>query len=222
MKAGPLAVGTVVVAIAFPGCGSSSSSTPSSATTAKATTAGGTGSAATTLPPGTPAALRGAHGSVLLAGDLAGFVPQGPPTLSTSAQSSVAEDEPDQRASEAASLKALGFVAGLDERLAPSAVGVANEGGVSVVEQFRAAQGANDEIAAQLKQALRRGESAFAVAGIPDARGFGYSGSTNDANVAFAVGPYYYLVGFSTGGAGGPTRAQLIAAAQSLYSRVRG
>src|SRR5271167_1322836 len=142
MKAGPLAVGTVVVAIAFPGCGSSSS-TPSSATTAKATTAGGTGSAATTLPPGTPAALRGAHGSVLLAGDLPGFVPQGPLTLSTSAQSSVAEDEPDQRASEAASLKALGFVAGLDERLAPSTVGVASEGGVSVVTQFRSAQGAN-------------------------------------------------------------------------------
>jgi hypothetical protein len=173
-----------------------------------------------TLPPGTPAALRGAHGSVLRAGDLPGFVP-GHLTLSTSAQSWVAEEPPDQRASEAASLKALGFVAGLDEQLAPSKGGVADEGGVSLVEQFRSAQGANHEIAAQLKQALRRGESAFTVARIPGARGFGYSGSTTDANVEFAVGPYYYLVGFGTGGAGRPTRAQLIAAAQSLYSRVR-
>ncbi len=221
MKAGLVAVATVVVAIAFSGCGGSSTS--SSATTAKATTpSSGTGSVANTVPLGTPAALRGAHGSVLRAGEMPGLVPQGQPTLSTSAQSSVAEDEPDQRASEAASLKALGFVAGLEEHLAPSTGGVANEGGLSVVEQFRSAQGASGEIAAQLKQALRRGESAFTVSGIPGARGFGYHGSTTDANVAFAVGPYYYLVGFSTGGAGGPTRAQLIAAAQSLYRRVRG
>ena len=190
MKAGPVAVGNVLVAIALSGCGGSSTS--STATTAST----GKGSQATTLPPGTPAALRDAHGSVLRAGDLPGLVPRGHLTLSTSAQSWVAEAPPDQRASEAASLKALGFVAGLDEQLAG---GVADEGGVSLVEQFRSAKGANDEIAAQLKQALRRGESAFTVAGIPGARGFGYSGSTTDANVAFAVGPYYYLVGFGTG-----------------------
>jgi hypothetical protein len=220
MKLGPMAAGTVLVTIAFSGCGGSS--TPSSATTAKATTApSGTGSAATTLPPGTPAALRGAHGSVLRAGELPGLVPQGPLTLSTSAQSAVAEAPPEQRASEAASLKALGFVAGLVEKLAPSKGGVANEGGVSLVELFRSSHGASGEVASQLKQALKRGESSFAVPGIPGARGFGFSGSSTNANVAFAVGPYYYLVGFGTGGAGGPTRAQLIAAAQSLYSRVR-
>jgi hypothetical protein len=204
-----------VVAIALSGCGGSSTS--STATTAST----GTAAAARTLPPGTPAALRGAHGRLLRAGDLPGFAPHGQLTLSTSAQSWVAEAPPDQRASEAASLKALGFVAGLDEQLAPSKGGVANEGGVSLVEQFRSAHGAHAEIAAQVKQALRRGESAFSVAGIPGARGFGFSGSTTDANVAFAVGPYYYLVGFGTGSAGRPTRAQLIAAAQSLYGRVR-
>jgi hypothetical protein len=221
MKAGPVAVGAVLMATAFSGCGGSS--TPSSATTAKATTApSGTGSAATALPPGTPDALRGAHGSVLRAGELPGFVPQGPLTLSTSVQSAVAEAPPDQRASEAASLKALGFVAGLNEKLAPSKGGVANEGGVSLVELFRSSHGASGEVASQLKQALKRGESTFAVPGIPGARGFGFSGSSTNANVAFAVGPYYYLVGFGTGGAGGPTRAQLIAAAQSLYRRVRG
>ena len=222
MKAGPVTVGAVLMAIAFSGCGGTS--TPSSATTAKATTApSGTGSAATTLPPGTPAALRGAHGSVLRAGELPGLVPQAPLTLSTSVQSAVAEAPPDQRASEAASLKALGFVAGLDEKLAPSKGGVANVGGLSLVELFRSSHGASGEVASQLKQALKRGESTFAVPGIPGARGFGFSGSSTNANVAFAVGPYYYLVGFGgTGGAGGPTRAQLIAAAQSLYSRVRG
>src|SRR3984893_580233 len=220
MKAGRVAVGCGLMAIAFSGCGGSSA--PSSATTAKATTApSGTGSAATTLPPGTPAALRGAHGSVLRAGELPGFVPQGPLTLSTSAQSAVAEAPPDQRASEAASVKALGFVAGLVEKLAPSKGGVAGEGGVSLVELFRSSHGASGEVASQLKQALKRGESAFAVPGIPGARGFGFSGSSTNANVAFAVGPYYYLVGFGTGGSGGPTRAQLIAAAQSLYRRVR-
>jgi hypothetical protein len=212
MKAGPVAVG-IVVAMTLSGCGSSSSSTATTAST-------GTGRAAVTPPPGTPAALRGAHGGMLRAGELPGFSPAHP-TLSTSAQSWVAEGPPDQRASEAASLKALGFVAGLNEQLAPAKGGVADEGGVSLVEQFRSARGANDEIAAQLKQALKRGESAFTVAGIPGARGFGYSGSTTDANVAFAVGPYYYLIGFDTGSTGRPTRAQLIAAAQGLYSRVR-
>jgi hypothetical protein len=202
-----------VVAIALSGCGGSSG-TSSTATTAST----GGGSAATTLPPGTPAALRGAHGSMLLAGELPGFVTHGHPTLGTSPQSWVAEAPPAQRASEAAILKALGFVAGISEQLAGAG---ANEGGVSLVEQFRSAQGAHGEIAAQLKQALRRGESAFAVAGIPGARGFGYSGSSTDANVAFAVGPYYYLVGFGASGAGRLTHAQLIAAAQRLYSRVR-
>jgi hypothetical protein len=215
MKWGTVAVGTAV-AIALCGCGGGgTSSTATTASTGKA-------SAATALPQGTPAALRGVHGSLLRRGDLPGFDP-GRLTLSTSAASWVAEAPPALRAPEAARLKALGFVAGLTEQLAPSK-GAAAEGAVSLVEQFRAAKGASDEIAGQLEQALRRGESAFAVAGIPGARGFGYSGSSTDANVAFAVGPYYYLVGFGyagSGGAGHLTRAQLIATAQSLYGRVR-
>jgi hypothetical protein len=213
MKLGPVAVGTVLATIAFSGCGGISTS--SSPTTAKATTvSSGTGSAAVTPPPGTPAALRGAH--VLLAGDLSGFVPHGYRAPSTSAQSWVAEYPPEQRASEAARLKALGFIAGITEQLAPAKGGGVNEEAISLVEQFRSAHGASGEIAAQLKQALAHGESAFAVAGIPGARGFG---SSRDANVAFSVGAYYYLVGFESGTA---TRAQLIAAAQSLYRRVRG
>ena len=219
MKLGPVAVGSVVVAIVLSGCGGSSTS--SSRTTAKArTTSSGTGSAAVTPPPGTPAALRGAHGGVLLAGDLPGFVPQGYRAPSTSAQSEVAEFPPERRASEAARLKALGFIASISERLAPAnGIGATGEA-ISLVEQFRSAHGANGEVAAQLKQALARGETAFAVPGIPGARGFGSSTATPpDANVAFPVGAYYYLVGF---GSSAPTRSQLIAAAQRLYRRVRG
>src|SRR6202035_1367116 len=212
MKLGPVAVGTVLVTIAFSGCGGSSTS--SSRATGKTTTApSGTRSATVTPPPGTPAALRGAHGGVLLAGDLPGFVPKGYRAPSTSAQSWVAEYPPEQRAPEAARLNALGFIAGITEQLAPAHGGVGEA--ISNVEQFRSAHGANGDVAAQVKQALARGESAFAVAGIPGARGFG---SSRDANVAFPVGAYYYLVGFESGTA---TRAQLIAAAQSLYHRVR-
>jgi hypothetical protein len=222
MKLGPVAVGTVLVTIALSGCGGSSTS--SSRTTAKATTASsGTGSAAVTPPPGTPAALRGVrgiHGGVLVAGDLPGFVPRGFLAPSTSAQSEVAEFPPERRASEAARLKALGFIAGIDERLVPGKGGRVNEEAISLVEQFRSAHGANGEVAAQLKLALARGESAFAVPGIRGARGFGSStASPPDANVAFPVDAYYYLVGF---GSSAPTRSQLITAAQRLYSRVRG
>lgn len=220
MKLGPVAVGTVLVTIALSGCGGSSAS---SSRTAKATTAsGGTGSAAVSLPPGTPAALRGAHGGVLLAGDLPGFVPQGYQPPSTSARSWVAEFPPALRAAEEARLKALGFIAGLSERLAPAKGGGVNEEAISLVELYRSSHGANGEVASQLKQARKRGETIFAVAGIPGARGFGSDTSTTDANVAFPVGSYYYLVGFSAPSAGAPTHAQLIAAAQSLYRRVRG
>jgi hypothetical protein len=219
MKAGLVAVATVLVTITFAGCGGGSTS--SSGTTTKATTAS-TVSVAVTPPPRTPAGLRGVHGvhgGVLVAGDLPGFVPQGFSPPSTSAQSAVAEYPPERRASEAAKLKALGFIAGITEHLGPAqGIGATGEA-ISLVEQFRSAQGANGEVAAQLKQALARGETAFAVPGIPGARGFGSStASPPDANVAFPVGAYYYLVGF---GSSAPTRAQLIAAAQSLYSRVR-
>jgi hypothetical protein len=139
---------------------------------------------------------------VLRAGDLAGFVSQGYRSPSTSAQSWVAEFPPEQRASEAARLKAAGFVAGIGEQLAPAQGDGANREAISVVEQFRSAHGANGEVAAELKQALAHDQVAFAVMGIPGARGFG---SGTDANVALSVGPYY-LVGFSSGRAGTPAR----------------
>src|SRR6476646_4213116 len=203
MKLGCVAVATPIVAIALSGCGGSSTS---SSPTSNATTAStATGAQAVAPPPGTPAALRGAHGGVLVAGDLPGFVPRGYRPPSTSAQSWVAEFPPAQRAPEAARLKALGFIAGISEQLAPAQPVEGNKEAISLVEQFRASHGANDEVAAQLKQALARGESAFAVAGIAGARGFGSGTSQADANVAFPVGAYYYLVGFDAPSASAPT-----------------
>jgi hypothetical protein len=73
------------------------------------------------------------------------------------------------------SLKALGFIAGISEQLAPANGNGATGEAISLVEQFGSAHGANGEVAAQLKQALARGETAFAVPGIPGARGFGSS-----------------------------------------------
>jgi hypothetical protein len=218
MKVRPVIVLTIAVTIALCGCGGGGAS--SSTTTAKAPTPASGGSAAVAPPPGTPAALRGVHGGVLLAGDLPGFVPKGYRPPSTSPQSWVAEFPPEQRAAEAARLKALGFLAGITEQLAPANGGAADQEAISLVEQFRSAQGADGEIASQLTQARIRGEKAFAVGGIPGARGWGSSSTSTVANVEFAIGPYYYLVGFSAPAASAPTHAQLIAAAQRLYGRV--
>ena len=175
-----------------------------------------------TPPPGTPAALRGAHGSMLVAGELPGFVPQGTPTLGTSAESWVAEEQvpPEKRAAETANLRALGFVAGLEQRLASSHGGTGEA--ISIVELFRSSHGASAEIASALKQATGHGETTFAAPGIPGGHGFG--SSAGNANVEFSVGPYYYLVGdqVPSGTPATAARAQLVAAAESLYRRVRG
>jgi hypothetical protein len=214
----PTVVGAVLVTIALSGCGGSSGSS-SSKTATTAPSANGTGSAAASLPPGTPTALRGPNGVMLVAGELPGFVPSGYRPPATSPQSWVAEYPPPQRAPEAARLKAVGFVAGINEHLAPTMGG--NGEAISNVEQFRSAKGATAEVAAQVNQALGRHETPFAVAGIPGARGWGFSQSSMpDANIAFAVGAYYYLIGFGTSAAIAPTHTQLIAAAQSLYRRV--
>jgi hypothetical protein len=208
-------------AVALAGCGGGGKSSSGSAASHTATAASGAQTASPApLPAGTPAALRRIHGPLLVANELDGLVPRGSPTPATSVQSFTAEDPPSLRSAEAARLKALGFVAAVTQPLAASA-GATGEG-VSLVEEYRSSGGASGEVASQQQQAIGRGESAFAVAGIPGARGFGFNGSQGpNANVAFAVGPDYYLVGFQAHANGGPTRAQLIAAAQSLYRRVR-
>ena len=67
---------------------------------------------------------------------------------------------------------------------------------------------------------------AFPVEGIPGAAGFHLVGgaSFEGDNIAFADGPYVYLVGQGWGVNVRPaaSRAVLVAAAQSLYKRVHG
>lgn len=196
-----------MVAFAFSGCGGSHNTTSTTSTTSA------------TLPAGTPAALRGAHGSLLGTGELAGFVPRGTPTLGTSAESWVADEQvpPEKRAAETAKLRALGFVAGLEQRLASTHGGTGEA--ISIVELFHSSHGASAEAASTLKQATGRGETTFAAPGVPGGHGFG--SSAGNANVTFSIGPYYYLVGdqVPSGTPATTARAQLVAAAESLYRR---
>jgi prepilin-type processing-associated H-X9-DG protein len=57
------------------------------------------------------------------------------------------------------------------------------------------------------------------VSGIPGARGFGEPGS---ANVAFADGRFFYLVGaaYPPGSAAAPSRGEVVAAAKHLFTRL--
>ena len=147
-----------------------------------------------------------------------GLVPQGQPTLSTSAQSSVAEDEPDQRASEAASLKALGFVVGWRSTShRPRAVSRRRRplGGRAVPlgpgRKRRDRRPAQAGAQAWRKRILSRASRRTRLR-LPR--------FATDANVASGVGHYYYF-GFSTGGAGGPTRAQPSRPPEPIPSRPR-
>jgi hypothetical protein len=214
------------------GCGGSGhkATTSTSATTSSSSAATSSSSAANppstaALPPGAPPALRSVFGRVLVTNELSGFTPRGRRLLGINATSWVTETETPapERAAATARLTRLGFVGGVRERLLPDN-GAAAEG-LSIVEELGTAQSARAELAAQLPLVRAHGPvSTFGVAGIPGAVGFG--GSTPQSsgeNVAFAKGRYYYLVGagWTTGTPSPPTRAQLIAAARSLYQRVR-
>jgi hypothetical protein len=161
-------------------------------------------------------------GRVLVADDLTGFAPQGRRTLGMNAPMWVEEEHlaSTEGARETARLQKLGFVTGVRERLVPAS-GPAEA--ISIVVLFHSAQAARSNLAAEVRMGTAHGASAFAVPGIPGARGFGGStGGTTGYNVAFAVGNYYYLVGagYPTGTAQPPSREQLITAAQRLYARV--
>jgi hypothetical protein len=160
---------------------------------------------------------------VLIAGDLPGLAPQGRRTLAINANSWVAEEGLPQyeRAKEVRRLEGLGFVRAVRERL----VSAAENGpeAISIVVQFRSLHGALADAATEVRMGEAHGASPFAVPTIPGARGFGgANGGTTGYNVAFAVGPYYYLVGvgYGTGTPQAPTRQNLITAARRLYARV--
>lgn len=121
-------------------------------------------------------------------------------------------------------LRRNGFVAGLKEDLHSSTTGA---DALSVVAQFRTAQGARDQVQAEIASARETAGTytSFPVPGIPGARGFTLGdGVARGHNVVFSDGPFQYLVGigFPVGAEDAVTRAQVIAAATALYRRVHG
>lgn len=156
---------------------------------------------------------------MLRAGDLPGLQPQGSRQVGFNISSWVGGEElpQAQRAELIARLQRLGFVAGVRERLTPSAGGPGEA--ISIVEQYHSARAAQEELAAEAQRIKALGQSEFAVPAIPGARGLGGVGGLN---VAFSDGVYYYLVGagFPPGAGAAPSQATLAAAARRLYLRV--
>jgi hypothetical protein len=121
-----------------------------------------------------------------------------------------------------------GFVALLSRQLGTRTK--VSFGGLSWVMQLRSAAAARAELAANVRDAKDTTKppftyAPFAVTAIPDAHGYHLAGGGGSGdNVVFADGPFVYLVGVGSSGktSSGPTRAQLIAAAKRLYTRVRG
>jgi hypothetical protein len=167
-----------------------------------------------------PSALAGLANRTLVAGELPGFRTSAAVVVSN-LRAWVAFDEvnPERHATVLARLRRLGFVAAARDDLVAVSAGSAR--GLSVVEKFRSSSSARAELAAELRD-LGRGE-AFAIPGVPGAHGFRASGSNSPGyNVAFAAGPYFYLIrvrwrrDFSRA----PSAAILVAAVRSLYGRV--
>jgi hypothetical protein len=211
-----MAVGTVALA----GCGSSHKSSNGAATT---TAASGPPEHSTTIPPNAPPAVRAMTAGLLKEGDLRGFVPEANPTLGTNARSWVEAEglPPSERSRAVARLERLGFITGVRTRLLSTAGRGAE--GISVVERFKSASGATEEVASEASTAGAHGAAVLPLATIPGAKGFGNaSGESIGINVAFPNGPYYYLVGvgYPKGTPNAPSIVALTAAAKRLYARV--
>jgi hypothetical protein len=200
------------------GCGGSKATSTQSTPASSAATA----AAPATASPG-PLKLTD---RVIRAGEFPGFssAPGQAPAAVRDVSAWLAGQGGGTTVADAARLRRLRFVAGVREDL--TAPGVNDRGGLSLVEQFRTHAAAAGELAAQAKPPTGvSGFRAYAVPGIPGARGFGgASNSSAGTNVVWADGPFYYLVG--AGSAAGaphpPTDAQVIAAATVLYRRVHG
>ena len=128
---------------------------------------------------------------------------------------------PSQLDAEFARLTRLGFIRGAREDLT-----MGNTPGLSLVEQFHSDKAAAAELTAQTAESKTSAPQfkPFAVPGIPGARGFALlQQGQGGINIAFAKGPYYYLVGQELASGESNTKASiasLIAAAQHLYQRV--
>lgn len=121
-------------------------------------------------------------------------------------------------------LQREGFVAALSEFLDR---GSERQSGLSWVVQLGSAAAARVELNADLAETIAAGGhfKRFSVPAIPGAKGYSVSGGgATGENLFFADGPFLYLVGqgYSSANTNPPTRADLIAAATTLYRRVHG
>lgn len=211
-----------VCAALLAGCGSShhsaSSTTAATSTAATSTAASSTVASSTTAAPPNPPA--GISSRVLTNDELRGFTAS-PPAVNTTARSWVTAEQlpPSQLDAELARLTRLGFIRGAREDLT-----MGNTPGLSLVEQFHSDKAAATELAAETAQSKASAQfKPVAVPGIPGASGFALlQAGQGGINIAFAKGPYYYLVGqeLASGESTKASTAALIAAAQHLYQRV--
>jgi hypothetical protein len=161
-------------------------------------------------------------------GELAGFGPFGTahvktfttPTSFLAAYQQAAT--PSQVSQWAALLKREGFVAVAAEELGSK---IANRGGLSWAMELGSSADARSELLKEVRSGESHGPvSRFNVGGIPKASAFrlGTSSSGGGDNILFTDGRFLYFVGVGWSPGAKPARAALIAAAQSLYKRVRG
>jgi hypothetical protein len=164
---------------------------------------------------------------VIRHGELAGFGPFGPahvqtfttPTSFLAAYQQAAT--PSQLSEWVALLKREGFVAVAAEQLGSR---TANRGGLSWAMELGSSADAHSELLKEVRSDESHGPaSRFAVGGIPTAVAFrlGTSSSGGD-NILFSDGRFLYFVGVGWSTGAKPARAALIAAARTLYKRVRG
>jgi hypothetical protein len=164
---------------------------------------------------------------VIAHGELAGFGPFGRAhvrTFTTPASFLAAYQRaatPSQVSAWVALLKREGFVAVAAEQLGSL---TPNRGGLSWAMELGSSADAHSELVKEVRSDESHGPvSRFLVGGIPTASGFrlGTSSSGGD-NILFSDGRFLYFVGVGWSTGGKPARAALIAAAQTLYKRVRG
>jgi hypothetical protein len=164
---------------------------------------------------------------VIAHGELAGFGPFGPAhvqTFRTPASFLAAYQQaatPSQLSAWVALLRREGFVAVAAEQLGSL---TANRGGLSWAMELGSPAAAKSELAKEVRSDESHGPvSRFVVGGIPTASAFrlGTSSSGGD-NILFSDGRFLYFVGVGWSSGAKPARAALIAAAQTLYKRVRG
>jgi hypothetical protein len=134
-----------------------------------------------------------------------------------------------QGPSESARLRRLGFVAGVVEFLNGRSPAMSQA--LSLVEQYRSAPSARAELVEQYTHVRTAASSTgntftpFAVPQIPGAVGFEFTTpSLVGCDIAFADGPFYYLVGeeYPVSAHSAPSRARVIGIARSLHRRVVG